>query len=68
MPSPGRWPTGHCSQPAQGNDPLTIADGRRAVATVLRRTGRPAQARELLISAARDIEPGGKASPEQLSM
>jgi transcriptional regulator with XRE-family HTH domain len=51
-----------------GNDPLTIADGRRSVATVLRRTGRPAQARELLISAARDIEPGGDASPEQLSM
>jgi transcriptional regulator with XRE-family HTH domain len=51
-----------------GNDPLTIADGCRAVATVLRRTGRPAHARELLISAARDIEPGGKASPDQLSM
>ena len=51
-----------------GNDPLTIADGRRAVATVLRRTGRPAQARELLISAARDVEPGGNASPEQLSV
>jgi transcriptional regulator with XRE-family HTH domain len=51
-----------------GNDPLTIADGRRAVATVLRRTGRPVQARELLIRAARDIEPGGGASADQLSM
>jgi len=51
-----------------GNDPLTLADGRRAVATVLRRTGRPAKARELLIHAARDIEPGGDPSPDQLSM
>jgi hypothetical protein len=51
-----------------GDDPLTIADGRRAVATVLRRTGRAAQARELLIRAARDIEPGGRASGDQLSI
>jgi hypothetical protein len=51
-----------------GDDPLTIADGRRAVATVLRRTGRLAKARELLIHAARDIEPGGDPSPDQLSM
>jgi len=51
-----------------GNDPLTIADGRRAVATVLRRTGRPTTARELLMRAARDIEPRGDASPDQLSM
>jgi len=51
-----------------GDDPLTIADGRRAVATVLRRTGRPAKARELLILAAHDIEPGGDPSPDQLSM
>jgi transcriptional regulator with XRE-family HTH domain len=51
-----------------GNDTLTIADGRRAVATVLRRTGRPAQARELLIGAARDIEPNGDVSADQLSM
>ena len=50
-----------------GNDPLTVADGRRAVATVLRRTARPAQAHELLIRAARDIEPQGGASPDQLS-
>jgi len=51
-----------------GNDPLTAADGRRAVATVLRRTGRPARARELLDRAARDIEPGTDAGPDQLSM
>jgi hypothetical protein len=51
-----------------GNDPLTIADARRAVATVLRRTGRPANARELLLAAVRDIEPRGSASPDQLSM
>jgi transcriptional regulator with XRE-family HTH domain len=51
-----------------GNDPLTVADGRRAVATVLRRTGRPAQACELLISAAHNIEPGGDTSPDQLSV
>ena len=51
-----------------GDDPLTIADSRRAVATVLRRTGRPANARELLLSTVRDIEPRGSASPDQLSM
>lgn len=51
-----------------GDDPLTIADARRAVATVLRRTGRPANARELLLSAVRDIEPRGSARPDQLSM
>src|SRR6266699_1833735 len=51
-----------------GSDLLTIADGRRAVATVLRRTGRPAKARELLMRAARDIEHRGDASPDRLSM
>jgi len=51
-----------------GNDPLTLADGRRAVATVLRRTGRPAQARSLLTRTARAIEPGAGATPDQLSM
>jgi hypothetical protein len=51
-----------------GDDPLTVADARRALATVMRRTGRRAQAHELLISAARDIEPRGHASPGQLSM
>jgi hypothetical protein len=51
-----------------GDDPLTAADARRAVATMLRRTGRRAQARDLLLAAARDIEPAGHTSPEQLSM
>ena len=51
-----------------GGDPLTLADARRALATVMRRTGRRARARDLLISAARDIEPRGHASPGQLSM
>jgi hypothetical protein len=51
-----------------GDDPLIIADARRAVATALRRTGRPARARDLLITAARDIEPRGHATPGQLSM
>jgi len=50
-----------------GNDPLTAAEGSRVVATVLRRTGRPAQARDLLISAAQDVEPGGHAIPDQLA-
>jgi transcriptional regulator with XRE-family HTH domain len=51
-----------------GDDPLTAADARRAVATVLRRTGRGTIARDLLARAARDIEPSGQASPGQLSM
>ncbi len=51
-----------------GDDPLTLADSRRAVATVLRRTGRRASARELLARAARDIEPGKHPSSEQLSV
>jgi hypothetical protein len=51
-----------------GDDPLTIADGRRAVAIVLRRTGRPAMARELLTRAIHDIEPQGCASPDRLSV
>jgi transcriptional regulator with XRE-family HTH domain len=51
-----------------GDDPLTIADARRAVATELRRTGRRAKARELLISAATETEPTGHATPDQLSM
>ena len=51
-----------------GDDPLTTADARRAVATVLRRTGRRAKARELLLSAADDIQPVGRVDSEQLSM
>jgi transcriptional regulator with XRE-family HTH domain len=51
-----------------GDDPLTTADARRAVATVLRRIGRRAKAREMLLSAAYEIQPAGRVSPEQLSM
>jgi hypothetical protein len=51
-----------------GDDPLTTADARRAVATVLRRIGRRAKAREMLLSAAYDTQPAGLVSPEQLSM
>lgn len=51
-----------------GEDPLTTADARRAMATVLRRTGRRAAAHDLLLSAATAIEPRGHATPEQLSV
>jgi len=51
-----------------GDDPLTAADALRAVATVLRRTGRPAKAHELLMTAIHDIEPAGRASPDRLSV
>jgi hypothetical protein len=50
-----------------GDDPLTLAGDRRAVAT-LRRTGRPAQARDLLLLAASAIEPGHRPTPGQLSV
>jgi transcriptional regulator with XRE-family HTH domain len=50
-----------------GEDPLTLADARRAVATVLRRTGRPAKARDMLATATRAIEPGAKPKPAQLA-
>jgi hypothetical protein len=35
-----------------GEDPLTLAEARRSIATVLRRAGRPAQARDLLLEVA----------------
>jgi hypothetical protein len=50
-----------------GDDPLTLADARRAVVTVLRRTSRPARARDLLTSAAQAIEPGRHPDPAQLA-
>jgi transcriptional regulator with XRE-family HTH domain len=53
---------------AVGDDPLTLVDARRAVATVLRRTGRRAKAQDLLLSAARDLVPTSHTSPEQLSV
>jgi transcriptional regulator with XRE-family HTH domain len=49
-------------------DVLCLADARRSVATVMRRTGRADRARALLISTADDIAPAHDASPEQLSM
>jgi transcriptional regulator with XRE-family HTH domain len=49
-------------------DRLALADARRSVATVLRRTGRPAKGRELLLAAAHGIEPGAHADPDELSM
>lgn len=52
------------------DDPLALAlaDARRSVAVVLRRTGRTAAAQDLVIRAAAAIEPTGAAGPEQLSM
>ncbi len=49
-------------------DTLALADARRGVATVMRRTGRPGPARTLLVDAAADIAPGRAASPALLSM
>jgi transcriptional regulator with XRE-family HTH domain len=49
-------------------DALVLADARRSIATVMRRTGRPGSARALLVEAADDIAPRGAATPEQLSM
>ena len=51
-----------------GDDPLTAADACRVVAMVLRRIGRHVKAREMLLSAAHEIQPAGRVSPEQLSM
>ena len=67
---PLAWATAdRALQAAQaGNDLLTLAEGRRAVATVLRRTGHPAQARDLLTSAAQAITPGPHPTTAQLSM
>jgi hypothetical protein len=64
------WATAdRAAQAAEASgDPLILADARRSVATVMRRTGRPDRARALLINAADDITPGHHAAPEQLSM
>lgn len=53
---------------AASGDALILADARRSVATVMRRTGRPGPARALLVEAADDIASAGNASPEQMSM
>ncbi|WP_219507933.1 hypothetical protein [Nonomuraea ceibae] len=53
---------------AASGDAITLADAQRSLATVMRRTGRPDRARELLITAADNIAPARAASTEQLSM
>ncbi|MCP2339148.1 helix-turn-helix domain-containing protein [Actinomadura rupiterrae] len=53
---------------AAGGDPLTLADARRAVAVVMRRTGQRAQAQRLLLAAAHELQPTGDPSDEHLSM
>jgi transcriptional regulator with XRE-family HTH domain len=64
------WATAdRAAQAAEASgDPLTLADARRSVATVMRRTGRPDRARALLINAADEIIPSHGSAPEQLSM
>jgi transcriptional regulator with XRE-family HTH domain len=52
----------------RGCDPLTLADSRRGVAVVLRRTGRRAAAQNLVTAAAEAIAPARQATPEQLSV
>lgn len=52
----------------RADDPLALADARRSVAVVLRRTGRTAAAQDLVVRAAAAIEPAGAAGPGQLSM
>src|SRR5262249_22127297 len=57
-----------CQAAAGSDDPLALADARRCVATVLRRTGQATTAHSLLISAADEIRPTRDASPTQLPM
>ena len=47
-----------------GNDPLTLADARRAVATAMRRAGHPDRACSLLVRACRDIDVGRHGADE----
>jgi tetratricopeptide (TPR) repeat protein len=51
-----------------GNDPLTLADARRAVATTMRRAGHPARACDLLIRACHDLGPADGSAPDTLAM
>jgi hypothetical protein len=51
-----------------GYDPLVLADSRRGVAAVLRRTGRRGAAQALVTAAAAAVEPAGSASAEQLAV
>lgn len=64
------WATAdRAAQAAEASgDPLILADARRSIATVMRRTGRPDRARALLINAADDINRVHRAAPERLSM
>jgi hypothetical protein len=48
-----------------GDDPLTLADARRAVATAMRRSGHADRACDLLLRACSDIDPE---SPDELAM
>jgi len=47
-----------------GNDLLTLADARRAVATAMRRTGHPDRACSLLVRACRDLDVGRHGADE----
>lgn len=51
-----------------GNDPLTLADARRAVAIAMRRTGHPGSACDLLIRACHDIGPADDSDADTLAM
>jgi hypothetical protein len=52
----------------RGDDPLVLADARRRVAIVLRRTGHATAGQQLILTAAHGLEPGPAATPDQLSM
>lgn len=64
---PLSWTTSdRALQAAQASDnPLAIADARRAVA--MRRAHHPGRAVDMLVRACRDIEPDGNAGPDQLA-
>jgi transcriptional regulator with XRE-family HTH domain len=66
---PLAWLTSGCAlQAAQiGEDPLTLADARRSVATAMRRAHQPDRACDLLDRACRDIEPRPHASVDELA-
>jgi transcriptional regulator with XRE-family HTH domain len=51
-----------------GNDPLAVADARRAVATAMRRAGHPGRACDLLIRACRDLEHEDGSNPDAVAM
>jgi transcriptional regulator with XRE-family HTH domain len=53
---------------AASGDMLTLADAKRSLATVMRRTGRSDQALSFLINTADAISPGRNATAEHLSM